>query len=131
MKDNFWWKKAVIYETYVDKFAKNFKGLTDKLYYLKNLGINCIWLLPHYPSPMVDGGYDVSDYLNVRSELGTLEDFCQFTEKAHSMGIKVIVDLVLNHVSIQHPWFQEKKDFFIWSKTGREFSEAVNPFSVS
>ena len=127
--ENLWWKKAIIYEVYVDKFAGNFKGLAEKLPYLKNLGINCIWLLPHYPSPMIDDGYDVSDYLGVRSELGTLDDFKQFTEKAHEAGIKIIIDLVLNHVSIKHPWFQERKDFFIWSKTGKEFPKAVNPFS--
>lgn len=113
----------------MDKFAKDFKGMAEKLPYLKSLGINCIWLLPHYPSPMVDDGYDVSDYLNVRSELGTLDDFKQFTEKAHEMGIRVIIDLVLNHVSIEHPWFRGKKDFFLWSKTGKEFPQAVNPFS--
>src|SRR3989338_3948416 len=127
--ENLWWKKAIIYEVYVDKFAGNFKGLAEKLPYLKNLGINCIWLLPHYPSPMIDDGYDVSDYLGVRRELGTLDDFKQFTKKAHEAGIKIIIDLVLNHVSIEHRWFQERKDFFIWSKTGREFSGAVNPFS--
>ena len=86
MHDNYWWKKAIIYEVYVDKFAKDFEGLAGKLDYLKNLGINCIWLLPHYPSPMVDGGYDVSDYLNVRSELGNLNDFKRFTQKAHDLG---------------------------------------------
>src|SRR3989344_7535384 len=98
--NNMWWKNAIIYEVYVDKFAGDFKGLIGKLNYLKGLGINCIWLLPHYPSPMVDGGYDLSDYMNVRSELGTLDDFKEFTQKAHSAGIKVIVDLILNHVSV-------------------------------
>lgn len=124
-----WWKNAVIYEVYVDKFAKNFEGMAEKLPYLKTLGINCIWLLPHYPSPMIDDGYDVSDYLNVRPELGTLDDFKQFTKKAHENGIRVIVDLVINHVSVEHPWFRERKDFFLWSKTGKEFPQAVNPFS--
>lgn len=153
MKNKFWWKNAVLYEVYVDKFAKNFKGMVGKLPYLKDLGINCIWLLPHYPSPMVDDGYDVSDYMNVRPELGTLDDFRMFTKKAHEMGIRVIVDLVLNHVSVEHPWFKERRDFFLWStphlsrvsnsvassknqflkgagsKTSKELPEAVNPFS--
>ena len=125
----YWWKNTIIYETYVDKFAKDFRGMTEKLPYLKNLGINCIWILPHYPSPMVDDGYDVSDYLSIRKELGTLDDFKQFTKKAHQMGIKVIIDLVLNHVSMEHPWFRNKSKFFIWSKTSKEFPDAINPFS--
>lgn len=131
-----WWKNAVIYEVYVDRFAGNFNGLAGRLSYLKDLGVNCIWLLPHYPSPMIDGGYDVSDFMNVRRGLGTLDDFRKFTRLAHDMGIKVVIDLVLNHVSVEHPWFREKpaspagrKDFFLWSKTGKEFSQAVNPFS--
>ncbi len=127
----------MIYEVYVDKFAGNFKGMVEKLPYLKNLGINCIWLLPHYPSPMVDGGYDVSDYLNVRSELGTLDNFKEFIAAAHGNGIRIIVDFVLNHVSIEHQWFKEasssrqnpKRDYFVWSETGKEFSLAYNPFS--
>ncbi len=124
-----WWKNTVIYEVYVDKFAKDFRGMTGKLDYLKKLGVGCVWILPHYPSPMIDDGYDVSDYKNVRSQLGTLEDFKEFVRKAHEAGIRVIVDLVLNHVSIEHPWFREKRDFFLWSKTGKEFPQAINPFS--
>ncbi len=122
---------STIYEVYVDKFAKNFRGMADKLQYLKNLGIDCIWLLPHYPSPMVDDGYDVSDYMNVRNGLGTIEDFKNFTKKAHEMGIRVMTDLVLNHVSVEHPWFKDKnkKDFFLWSKTGKEFPDAINPMA--
>jgi len=134
---SYWWKNAVIYEVYVDKFANNFKGMVEKLPYLRELGINCIWILPHYPSPMVDDGYDVSDYMDVRKELGTLSDFEDFVQEAHKIGIRVIIDLVLNHVSIQHPWFVEasqsvnspKKDYFLWSKTGKEFEFASNPFS--
>ncbi|TSC73970.1 MAG: hypothetical protein G01um101444_414 [Parcubacteria group bacterium Gr01-1014_44] len=137
MTNNFWWKQAIIYEVYVDKFAKNFRGMAEKLPYLNNLGINCVWLLPHYPSPMLDGGYDVSDFMNVRPELGTLEDFGNFVKKAHEYGIKVIIDLVLNHVSTEHSWFIEaasspdnpKRNYFLWSRTGKEFSRAYNPFS--
>lgn len=131
-----WWKDAIIYEVYVDKFSKDFKGLAGKLPYLKNLGINTIWLLPHYPSPMVDDGYDVSDYLSVRHELGTLGDFKIFIEKAHEHGIRVIIDLVLNHVSTEHSWFREAsrskdnkyRDYFLWSKKGDAFKSAKSPF---
>lgn len=131
-----WWKEAVIYELYVDKFAGNFSGLSDKLDYLRDLGVNCLHILPHYPSPMVDDGYDVSDYKGVRGDLGTLDDFKKFTERAHSKGIKVIVDLVLNHASTAHPLFIEalkkdgaSRDMFMWSSTGEEFPEAINCFS--
>ena len=131
-----WWKEAVIYELYVDKFAGNFPGLADKLDYLKDLGVNCLHILPHYPSPMVDDGYDVSDYKGVRPELGTLDDFKKFTEHAHALGIKIIVDLVLNHASTMHPLFIEAsnkesdaKKIFLWSKTGTEFHDAINCFS--
>ncbi|MBI2065149.1 MAG: trehalose synthase [Candidatus Yanofskybacteria bacterium] len=137
MNKDYWWRNTTIYEVYVDKFAGNFKGMVEKLPYLKKLGIDCIWLLPHYPSPMIDGGYDVSDYMDVRKELGTLDDFRLFISEAHKSGIRVIVDFVLNHVSIDHPWFKEAsfsrnnpwRDYFIWSETGEEFSLAYNPFS--
>lgn len=137
MHTDFWWKDAIIYEVYVDKFAKNFRGMTGKIPYLKNLGVNCIWLLPHYPSPMVDGGYDVSDFMNVRKELGTLQDFNNFVTKSHQAEFRVIIDLALNHVSIRHPWFIEaasslnnpKRNYFLWSRTGKELSGAYNPFS--
>lgn len=132
-----WWKTAVIYELYVDKFARNFHGLSEKLGYLKSLGINCVHVLPHYPSPMVDDGYDVSDYKSVRAELGTVEDFERFAKLAHGLGIKVLVDLVLNHASINHPLFIEasrdknapSRDLFLWSDTGKEYALAVNSFS--
>lgn len=137
MAKELWWKNIVIYEVYVDKFAGDFKGMARRLDYLKKLGVNCVWILPHFPSPMVDDGYDVSDYYNVRKELGTLDDFRDFVAEAHRKGIKVIIDLVLNHVSVEHPWFKEassspdssKRDYFLWSKTGTEFQAAYNPFS--
>ncbi len=126
----------VIYELYVDKFARDFKGLAQKLSYLRDLGITHIWLLPHYPSPMVDDGYDVSDYYGVRKELGTIDDFKLFLDKANEFGIGVLVDWVINHTSVEHPWFKEasssknnsKRDFYIWSKDGHEFLEGVNAF---
>ncbi|MEX2053103.1 MAG: alpha-amylase family glycosyl hydrolase, partial [Candidatus Paceibacterota bacterium] len=136
MEDKYWWKDIVIYETYVDKFARDFKGLTEKLGYLEDLGINCIHLLPFFPSPRVDDGYDVSDYTNVQSELGTIEDAKSFISQASKHGIRVMIDLVFNHTSTQHPWFKEassspdslKREYYLWSKTGEEYPEAYNPF---
>src|SRR3989344_5255570 len=132
-----WWKNVVIYELYVDKFAENFTGLSEKLGYLRALGINCVHILPHYPSPMVDDGYDVSDYKSVRAELGTIEDFEKFAKLAHGWGIKIIIDLVLNHASIAHPLFIEasldknaaSRNLFLWSDTGQEYALAINSFS--
>ena len=99
MNNYAWWKEAKIYELYVDKFAGNFQGLTARMDYFSLLGINCLHILPHYPSPLVDDGYDISDYYNVRSELGTVDDFRACVEAAHKLGIRIIVDFVLNHVS--------------------------------
>lgn len=131
-----WWKNAVFYELYVDKFAGDFPGLTNRLDYLEKLGVDCLHILPHYPSPMVDDGYDVSDYTAVRKELGTIEDFRRFASEAHSRGIRVLIDFVLNHASTEHPWFLEasssknnpRRDFFLWSETGEEYKGAANPF---
>jgi len=136
-QNNYWWLKAVIYEVYVDKFAKDFKGFTKSLDYLEFLGVNTLWVLPHYPSPMVDGGYDVSDYCSVRSDLGTIEDFEGFVKAAHERGMKIIIDLVLNHTSSLHPWFLEarssknspKRDWYIWSEDVSKFSQAYVHFS--
>ncbi|HVS79577.1 MAG TPA: alpha-amylase family glycosyl hydrolase [Candidatus Paceibacterota bacterium] len=131
-----WWKNAVFYEVYVDRFAGTFADFSKRLDYLANLGITCVHLLPHYPSPMVDDGYDVSDYRDVRPELGTLGDFSHFVQAAHSRGIRVMIDFVLNHVSTSHPWFVEassskknpKRDYFLWSETGEEFATTPSPF---
>jgi len=132
-----WWKNTIIYELYTDKFAANLKGLITKLDYLELLGIDCIWILPHYPSPMIDDGYDVSDFRDVRKELGTLKDFQEVINEAHNRGIKVIIDMILNHTSNQHSWFQEakksrsslKRDYYLWSENGDEYNLADNPFS--
>ncbi|MCA9382228.1 trehalose synthase [Candidatus Dojkabacteria bacterium] len=136
MASNKWWKDAIIYELYIDKFADDLKGLTRKLDYLSNLGVNCIWILPHYPSPMVDDGYDISDYKSVRENLGTVEDFQEFLDKAHLKGIRVITDLVLNHTSSKHPWFIEassskdnpKRDYYLWSDDKEKYKEGMNAF---
>jgi maltose alpha-D-glucosyltransferase/alpha-amylase len=104
--------------------------------YFTRLGVNCLHILPHFPSPMIDDGYDIVDYRGVRSELGTLEECTRFIKDAHAHDIRVIIDLVLNHTSDQHPWFIEarsdrdnpKRDFYLWSTTGAEFAGAINAF---
>jgi maltose alpha-D-glucosyltransferase / alpha-amylase len=129
MNSNNWWSSSIIYELYVDKFAGNFKNLTSQLDYFVNLGVNTLWILPHYPSPMVDGGYDISDYYSVRSDLGTLSDFNDFVSASHSKNLKVIIDMVLNHTSIDHPWFTEHPDWYLWSETPDKYSGAFIHFS--
>jgi maltose alpha-D-glucosyltransferase/alpha-amylase len=137
MREKNWWTKAVIYELYVDKFNQNFQGLTAKLDYLTYLGIDTIWILPHYPSPLVDGGYDISDYQGVRPDLGTLDDFHSFVDAAHQKGLKVIIDLVLNHTSDMHPWFIEarssksnpKRDWYLWNSDQSRFPGAFVHFA--
>jgi maltose alpha-D-glucosyltransferase/alpha-amylase len=133
-----WYKTAVIYELYVRGFQDgdsdgngDFKGLTERLDYLQWLGIDCVWLLPIYPSPLRDGGYDVSDYFSILPDYGTLGDFIQFIEEAHRRNIRVIADLVMNHTSDQHPWFQEarrpgsaKRDWYVWSDTDQRYLDA-------
>ena len=108
-----WYKNAVIYCLDVDTFQDgngdgigDFAGLTDRLDYLAGIGVTCVWLLPFYPTPDRDNGYDITDFYNVAPSLGTLGDFVDFTHQAEDRGIRVIVDLVVNHTSIEHPWFQ-------------------------
>ncbi|GGK12580.1 trehalose synthase [Deinococcus malanensis] len=140
-----WYKSAVFYELSVRTFADgngdgkgDFPGLTTKLDYLKNLGVDCLWLLPWYPSPLRDDGYDVADYVNIHPDLGTLEDFKVFLREAHARGLRVIGDLVTNHTSSDHPWFQaarrgptlpdgapnEYYNYYVWSDTGEEYPGA-------
>lgn len=109
-----WWKQAVVYQVYPRSFYDangdglgDIKGVTARMGYLRDLGVDAIWLSPFYPSPLADGGYDVADYRNVDPRLGTLEDFDQMVAAAHDAGIKVIVDIVPNHTSTEHPWFKE------------------------
>jgi alpha-glucosidase len=124
-----WWQKAVFYQIYPHSFAdgngdgiSDFPGMTGKLDYLQDLGIDGIWLSPHYPSPFFDCGYDISDYTDVGPEYGTLDDFKRFLDAAHQREIRVILDMVLNHTSDQHGWFREsrssrdnpKRDWYIW-----------------
>ncbi len=134
-----WYKDAVIYELHVRAFydsdgdgAGEFKGLTYKLDYLKDLGVSAVWLLPFYPSPWRDDGYDISDYTGIHPAYGTLDDFKAFLEEAHRRDIRVITELVLNHTSDQHPWFQQarssrdnpKRDWYVWSETPDRYKDA-------
>lgn len=135
--DALWYKDAVIYQAHVRAFLDStndgvgdFPGLTQKLEYLHGLGINCLWLLPFYPSPLRDDGYDIADYENIHPSYGTLEDFDRFIEEAHRLGIRVITELVINHTSDQHPWFQaarrapagsRARDYYVWSDTNQKY----------
>jgi alpha-glucosidase len=124
-----WWQKAVFYQIYPRSFADgngdgigDFIGMTEKLDYLKDLGVDALWLSPHFPSPQADCGYDVADYIGVAPEYGTLDDFKTFLAEAHRRGLRVILDMVFNHTSDQHPWFIESRssrdnpnrDWYVW-----------------
>ena len=130
--DAHWYKDAVIYQVHVRAFQDSngdgigdFRGLAQKLDYLQRLGITALWLMPFFPSPLRDDGYDISDYYSVHPNYGTLEDFKNFLNAAHQYGIRVIIEMVLNHTSDQHPWFQESRksvdnpfrDWYVWSDT--------------
>ena len=130
--DALWYKDAVIYQVHVRSFfdkngdgVGDFQGLAEKLDYLLDLGINAIWLMPFFPSPLRDDGYDIADYRSVHPAYGTLEEFQTFLAAAHERGIRVIIEMVLNHTSDQHPWFQEsrsspdnpRRDWYVWSAT--------------
>jgi len=136
--DPLWYKDAVIYELHVRAFADgnndgigDFAGLFSKLDYLQDLGVTCLWLLPFFPSPLRDDGYDISDYNGVHPSYGTLDDFRRFLDAAHARGMQVLIELVLNHTSDQHPWFQRarrappgsaERDFYMWSETAAKFA---------
>ena len=138
-RDPLWFKHAVFYEIHIRGFhdgnddgSGDFRGLADKLDYLQWLGIDCIWLLPMYVSPLRDGGYDIADFFQIHPDYGTVEDFRSFVEAAHQRGMRVIADLVMNHTSSDHPWFQEsrssrdnpKRDWYVWSDTPERYPEA-------
>jgi len=135
-EDSLWYKDAVIYQLHVRTFCDSnadgigdFVGLTQRLDYLQELGTTAIWLLPFYPSPLRDDGYDIADYTTVHPSYGTLEDFKTFLTAAHNRGLRVIIEMVLNHTSDQHPWFQEsrssrdnpKRDWYVWSDTDTKY----------
>ena len=137
--DPLWYKDAVIYELHVRAFMDSnndgigdFQGLVQKLEYLQDLGVTCLWLLPFFPSPLRDDGYDIADYLDVHPNYGTLEDFQAFLQAAHERGLQVVIELVVNHTSDQHPWFQRarqappgspERDFYVWSDTDQKYRE--------
>jgi len=133
-----WYRDAVVYQTHVKAFQDSngdgvgdVKGLTSRLDYLAELGVTALWLLPFFPSPLRDDGYDISDYTGVHPAYGTLEDVRRFVDEAHARGIRVIAELVVNHTSDQHPWFQRarsappgspERDFYVWSDDDRKYS---------
>jgi maltose alpha-D-glucosyltransferase / alpha-amylase len=135
--DALWFKDAVIYQVNVKSFLDSnddgigdFKGLTSKLEYIRDLGVNTIWLMPFYTSPLKDDGYDIADYQNVHPQFGTLDDFRVMLHKAHRLGLKVVTELIINHTSDQHPWFQAarnappgspQRDFYVWSDTDQKY----------
>jgi len=140
MSDDLWYKDGIIYQTHVRAFFDSnddgigdFQGLTQKLDYLQDLGINILWLLPFYPSPLRDDGYDIANYTAVNPSYGTLADFKVFLKEAHRRGIRVVTELVINHTSDQHPWFQKSRhakpgspwrDFYVWSDTPDKYRDA-------
>ena len=140
MSNPLWFKDAVIYQVHVKSFYDStgdgigdFRGLLEKIDYFQDLGVTAIWLLPFYPSPQRDDGYDIADYRSVHPSYGTLEDFQAFLKEAHLRGLRVITELVLNHTSDQNPWFQEarrapagspERDFYVWSDTPDRYRDA-------
>ncbi len=138
-RDELWFKDAIFYEAPVKSFADSsgdgigdFRGMIDKLDHIRDLGVDCIWLLPMYPSPGNDDGYDISDFLSIHMDHGTIDDFREFLDAAHGKGLRVVADLVMNHTSDQHPWFQEarsnpdspKHDYYVWSDDPDQYREA-------
>src|SRR5439155_965474 len=140
MSDSLWYKDAIIYELHVRTFHDSnadgigdFRGLIEKLDYLQELGISAIWLLPFYPSPLKDDGYDIANYLDVNPNYGTLDDFRAFLDAAHERGLRVITELVINHTSEQNPWFQKsrrappgspEREVYVWSDTPEKYNVA-------
>jgi maltose alpha-D-glucosyltransferase/alpha-amylase len=135
-QDALWYKDAIVYQVHVRTFQDSnddgigdFRGLAEKLAYLQELGITALWLMPFFPSPLRDDGYDIADYRSVHPNYGTLDDFKHFLALAHERGIRVIMEMVLNHTSDQHPWFQEsrssrdnpRRDWYVWSDTDNRY----------
>jgi maltose alpha-D-glucosyltransferase / alpha-amylase len=140
VQDPLWYKDAVLYETHVKTFFDSnddgigdLRGLVQKLDYLQDLGITCLWLLPLFPSPLKDDGYDISDYKGIHPDYGTLDDFRELVAAAHARGIRVLIELVVNHTSDQHPWFQRarraprdspERAYYVWSDTDEKYKDA-------
>jgi maltose alpha-D-glucosyltransferase/alpha-amylase len=136
--DSHWYKDAVFYEVYVRGFYDSdqdgngdLRGLIEKLDYVKDLGVDCLWLMPIFASPLKDDGYDISDFRAIHPSIGTVEDFENLTEAAHERGIRIITDLVLNHTSDQHPWFQEarrssdspRRSYYVWNESDLKYRQ--------
>jgi len=134
-----WYMNAIFYEVHVRAFCDSnndgigdIPGLISKLDYIKDLGVDCIWVLPIYPSPLKDDGYDIADYYDIHPDYGTIDDFKTLIQEAHQRGLRVIADLVLNHTSDQHPWFQKSRsdpnskyrDYYVWSETDQKYTDA-------
>ena len=146
-EDPLWYKDAIIYQLHVKAFSDrsgdgtgDFRGLSEKLDYIQDLGVNTLWLLPFFPSPMRDDGYDISDYRNIHPDYGSLRDFRHFVREAHRRSLRVVIELVINHTSDQHPWFQSarkappgsaKRTYYLWSDTDQEFPETRIIFTDS
>jgi len=143
--DPLWFKDAIVYELHVRAFQDgngdgvgDFEGLRRRLPYVRDLGVTAVWLLPFYPSPLRDDGYDIADYASVHPDYGTLEDFERFLEEAHALDLKVVTELVINHTSDQHPWFERarlappgsvERDFYVWSDTPEKYRGVPIVFS--
>jgi maltose alpha-D-glucosyltransferase/alpha-amylase len=138
-QDPLWYKKAIIYEVHIRAFYDSnadgigdIPGLIEKLPYIHSLGVTCLWLLPMYPSPLRDDGYDIADYYGIHADYGTVDDFRRLVDEAHKRGIRVLTELVVNHTSDQHPWFQEarrdpkspKRNWYVWSDTDDKYKGA-------
>ncbi len=139
-EDGLWYKDAVFYELHVRSFQDgdgdgigDFRGLTTRLDYIQELGVDCIWLLPMFVSPLRDDGYDIADYRKIHPSYGTMDDFQAFLDASHGRGLRVIADLVMNHTSDQHPWFRRaiaspagspERDFYVWSDDDRKYADA-------
>src|SRR5207249_3238629 len=137
LRDRHWYKAAIIYELRVRSCYDSdgdgvgaCRGLATRLDYLQDLGVTALWLLPFYPSPLRDDGYDISGYTSIHPQYGTVREFRQFLREAHQRGLRVITELVLNHTSDQHPWFQRARrakpgsaarDFYVWSSTDKTY----------
>ena len=134
-----WYKDAIFYELHVKAFQDangdgvgDFRGLVERLDYIQHLGVTCLWLLPFYPSPLRDDGYDIADFYSIHPAYGTVEDFQTFLDEAHARNLRVIADLVMNHTSDQHPWFQASRsgpaspyaDYYVWSDADTRYRNA-------
>jgi maltose alpha-D-glucosyltransferase/alpha-amylase len=134
-----WYRDAIIYQIHVKSFfdsnddgVGDFAGVTAKLDYVKDLGVNTIWLMPFYPSPLKDDGYDIADYRGINPAYGSMRDFKRFVKEAHDRGLRVVTELVINHTSDQHPWFQKARlarpgsaarDYYVWSETDEKYQD--------